>query len=458
MEIPVKYQKCYACPENSYCLGGYFITPLSGYYRKSRNSLKVVPCINSLACIGLPDNTTNYSDPAYINGACSIGSYGPVCYYCNVVYGKYQNNDYCSYCDIIIALVYTRLGITALFIVLNIIISVSNIENYSKKHNNKEIFNNLTKIIINHSQSLMLIIRNSLSLPEFTVFKNFFNIFDYFSFLNIGSFLNECFLNGVYYNPQKIIVYLSIYAAFIPFIVAFLGFFVWLFIALSSKYILKKLYFEEQLKNLHKKIFSKYIIYLLLSAYMFYPLILKSSFTLIDCFKLDPDEVNTYLRESPYIECLGSEHLQYSSFYGLPGVVLWGVGFPIFLLMILRKNKKYIKEIKKTNISQKSLKMETYDLESSGLTKDKNHPRNSFYDNSKKNIANISKVLGIESLNSSQTLHAKPINKNLMIYSFFYCGYRSKFYYWESLIFFRKFLLPISSPHCYTIHDFPQWV
>ena len=434
MKTEIKYQRCSPCPTNSHCLGGSFITPQSGYYRKSFISNNVVACIQAESCLGFVE-TSNFSDPSLINGVCAPGSFGPLCFYCNPIYGKAQSGDPCSYCNNISALVYTRLILTLIFILLNIIISVSTIERYSKKNNEKDLFSIVSKIIINHSQHLMLIIKKSLSLPDFSAFKDFFNSFDYLSFINMGSFMNECFTNSFYYNPKKLIVDLSLYAALIPFMFAILAFGFWLFLAFFFSFVFKSNNFKKQLNNLHRQFFLKYFIYLLLTAYMFYPLILKSSFTLMDCFKLDIHETTTYLRESPEIECWGSEHFSYIALYGFPGLFIWGISFPIFLFIILRKNYAYISKNKKKESTNKSIKS----FEHSPYSHKKSNINPKSQEKSNDSFANFK-----PSLVSNETVHrsAESIpNKNHMILSFFYCGYRSKYYYWECVIFFRKFFL-----------------
>lgn len=196
-----------------------FYNPPFRLFSQKLFSTNVVSCPNLGSCLGYVENK-NASDPSLIHGLCTPGSFGPVCFYCDKAFGKYQNEDVCSHCDIIQALLYARLFITFLFVLVNIIVSVGNIEKFSKKDADNDLFSIVTKIIINHSQHLMLILRNSLALPDFSFLKNFFNSFDYFSFLNIGSFMNECFMNSLYYNPQKASIYISLYSSIIHFVVS----------------------------------------------------------------------------------------------------------------------------------------------------------------------------------------------------------------------------------------------
>lgn len=54
MAIDINRQKCYSCPENGYCPGGYQINPLPGYYRMYNHSESLVACQNLEACLGMP--------------------------------------------------------------------------------------------------------------------------------------------------------------------------------------------------------------------------------------------------------------------------------------------------------------------------------------------------------------------------------------------------------------------
>ena len=243
--------------------------------------------------------------------------------------------------------------------------------------------------------------------------------------------MNECFTNGLYYNPKKLIVDLSLYASLIPFMFAILAFAFWVFLAFLFGFIFKSVNFKKQLIHLRRQFFLKYFIYLLLTAYMFYPLILKSAFTLLDCCKLDINETTTYLRESPDIECWNSEHFSFIALYVLPGLLIWGISFPIFLFFILRRNYENIKKIKNVvNCDQSpSSKQSPYSNK-----KSVKNPK--YSENSNDNLTKF-KAVSKENLPSAESIP----NKNLMILSFFYCGYRSKYYYWECVIFFRKFFL-----------------
>jgi len=461
MKIEIKYQRCLPCPLNSYCLGGSFITPLAGYYRKSFTSTNVVECFAHKSCLGFIE-TTNFTDPSLINGACQPGSFGPVCFYCDPIYGKYNNRDSCSYCDVISELVYVRMFLTIVFILLQIMISVSQIEKYNEKTRDRDIFSIGTKIIINHSQHIMLIVRNSLALPDFSVFKDFFYSFDYISFINIGSFMNECFIHSFFYNPQKFIIYLSLYSTLIPLFFALLAFVIWMIVLFLYRFIKAKS-IKEQFKNWHRTFLFKYLIYLLITAYMFYPLILKSSFTLLDCFKLDLSENITYLRESPEVQCWGSEHLKYVILYALPGIIIWGISFPIVLFVILRKNHKTI--VNNKNLSQSIKNKKIFEQEHSLQLKAvcPNAGSTPLKDSktilSEKNAKSFNEKAQPTKKNEfTLTIEKNKSIKNLNILGYFYCGYRSKLYYWESLIFFRKFFLALILTLDQKIEEESKWI
>lgn len=414
-----KYQRCYQCPQNAYCKGGSNITPHAGFYRKNENSTDVVACINPLACFGYVENA---SGDSLIHGECKTGNYGPLCYYCKVSYGKYQNNDYCNYCNLMMALIYVRMFLSVLFIVLNLIINVANIE---KDANKNDIFNIVFKIIINHGQQIILIIRNSLSLPDFSIFVSLFDVSDFLSFIDIGSFMNQCVIHNYYYNPKQLSFFLSLFSAFIPFIIAIAALLIWLLLGLILVLGLKSTYFKNQLgfDNFPNKIFTKFLLFILLSVYMFYPMILKSSFSLMDCLYIDKNDSISYLRESPEIQCWDSEHYKYIALFSLPGLIIWGIFFPILLFFLLQKTYQKYQTI--TN------------------SPDKKNKQISVVNKKKKLLKNHKNINSL---------------KNSTVLTFFFCGYQSQFYYWESLIFLRKFSLTFVLTLDQTLEQEFKWI
>ena len=59
---------------------------------------------------------------------------------------------------------------------------------------------------------------------------------------------------------------------------------------------------------------------------------------------IDINDKDMILRESTNIHCWGEKHLTYVFAFGLPGLIIWGLGFPLTLFLLLRRNHKIIFE------------------------------------------------------------------------------------------------------------------
>ena len=144
----------------------------------------------------------------------------------------------------------------------------------------------------------------------------------------------------------------------------------------------------------------------MISTYIFYPLIIKSSVSLFNCQQFEINDKKLYLTDSPATQCWDFEHAKEIVFFALPGLILWGLFFPIYFALILRKY---------SNIFQGS----TTTMTLKQPTEKKLSKRDS------------------------------KINKALLasnsMFVFFCNGYQEKSNFWECLIFFRKFFLGLLS-------------
>ena len=122
--------------------------------------------------------------------------------------------------------------------------------------------------------------------------------------------------------------------------------------------------------------------------------------------------------------CWTAGHYKTFAFFCLPGTLLWGVGFPLLLGFWIRKNSHF-------NSSMKQIYK--FSKESMNNSNFKFINQISSIDERRKNLGSP-----LEKLDSDN-----KINNGYGTLSFFYKGYHSKTYYWESLILFRKFFLCI---------------
>ena len=417
MEIEQKYQKCNPCPENSICYGGKYIVPQYGYYRKSNTSINSVSCITQDACLGSPpleliDNYIADFNISLINGICTDGNIDTLCFYCDFNYGRYEKTQHCKKCATLSDLIYFRLcfyfiGIIG-YIILNIIYSIE----YKTNESDNSINGTLIKLLINHNQYIMLIL---ISIPtiDFPAFQSILNSSDYLSFANDDVLSNDCLIQKIYYDKETNTIYKDLINNFLPIIFSLLSFVIWIAMNLFLSIFKKYKHFYRKIPNTIKRALSKLLLFVFISIFIFYPLVLKSCFDLFKCIIIDEFDSYSYLRSSPNMKCWIKPHLFYILCLGLPGLIVWGVCFPLILFVTLRKNVNFIN---KTSTEMSLMTTHPIDFE---INKKKKR--------SLKNIEDIEKEL--ESSNNS------------------------KFYYCECLIFLSKFLLTFLSSLIETISD-----
>ena len=355
MTTELKYQKCYPCPENCFCYGGRYITPLPGYYRKSNLSISAVQCENIDACLGSPlevyDESTISVLSNYSQGLCREGNVDALCYYCEFTYGRYEKTDYCKPCASMGMIVYVRLAFYILIMLIYIILNCHFAENvHLAKKNKYANFSTFFKITVNHSQHITIILMSIGSFPFPNVDK-VFSMSDYLSFSNDHVITNDCLIQQIYYNKETMIIFKEVFNTILPIIFSLASFAFWVFLMYMLHSFNVCLKFQQKIPNSIKAFLNKVLLFVVLCTFIFYSLIVKSCFGLFNCMTLDENDGLTYLRESPNIQCWGADHLSYVFLFGLPALIAWGVVFPIFLFGVLTRNAKIVSFAEKTGLS-----------------------------------------------------------------------------------------------------------
>lgn len=413
-----KYQKCNICPKFSYCAGGDLITPIFGYYRYLNISIAVIPCLQPEACLGSSnfsnldiiecDNVSNClkKKDYETHGECEKGNYGLLCSNCELSYGRYEKNDICMKCSIINQFIVLRLFGYMILVLVTIFINTSSVEKYGKPQKLNDLKDLYSKILINHSQQINILLLSEFQLPSFDMTK-WFMVIDYISFTNDQVLNNECLLQEFSSETEFFYISKIITNTCLPFVLAC--------ICLIFRYIFfcfAKFFFRK-----HKILSSdsKFLLYLIISIFIFYPLVIKSCFEMFDCIQLDPNLKSTFLKIHLTQECWTTSHYKKIASTAIPGISIWGIGFPYFLARMLKKNKKILEFPSMFSITKKK--------------------RQTFTNNLLHNSLERRRTEKLETKNMMDL-----IKKNHEL-SFFIRGYKSKFYYWESLIIVRKFLL-----------------
>ena len=466
MITETKYQKCNDCPENCECFGGSFITPLPGFYRKSNISNNVVPCFNLFACLGYNDSS-RVDENILVHGLCEIGNDGVLCFYCSRNYGKYDRTDYCKECADVGLSVIVRLVFYGILMIFYILLNFHLAEETHKKVDSTSNLGTFFKIIINHSQHMNIIIAGAV-IP-FPSFSSFFNQNDYFSFSNDHVITNDCIVQQVYYDPQTTIIFKEIFNTILPLAFSLLAFVTWIilncFLGFSKR-------FKANLKKIPTNIngfISKSTIFVVLSTFIFYSLIVKSCFGLFDCMLIDLNDAEKYLRESPEIQCWGDAHIKYVIFFGMPGLLTWGMVFPLLLFYVLAKNVKLMNSATNSDFNKNDKSQKDFSLGSKKPLEIKiklNVQLNELSSIKEKSVKKIidkftsnldkSKKLKVFRNETDQKKFIKNYQTSLeysKTFVFFYKDYQVKFFYWECLIFFRKFILTFFSVLSHTMNN-----
>ncbi len=90
------------------------------------------------------------------------------------------------------------------------------------------------------------------------------------------------------------------------------------------------IYFYKKYKHNHVIELKQNIkVTFIIITYLIYPTICNLCFSLFNCYKLDDGK--SYLRRDFSIECMTRDHLRMSLGIGLPYILVWVIGFPVFI-------------------------------------------------------------------------------------------------------------------------------
>lgn len=454
MVLEVKYQRCNSCPNNADCFGGNIIAPYPGFYRKSNMSRNVMACINAGACLG----SINEINVEEINGECKEGNSETLCYYCEFGYGRFDLQGFCQKCASISTQVYARLIVYVLFLIAYILLNCNFAENFNTMHNNdKPNISTFTKFFLNHSQQASVIFLSSVS-PVGALATSLLQALDYLSFSNGTAISNDCLLQNIFFEKESFVIWKEILTLVLPIIFCFLSLSLWSICCYVLSFTKYFYHLAKKLPKTPQEITKKVALFLIISTIIFYPLILKSCFNLFNCIRIDLDENVMFLKNSPNLQCWALTHMYYIAFIGLPGILVWGIFFPVFLIVFLKKNlisqrtTSNQEELERKQITVRGNLEPPKKKENYQISYLKTDNENIMLQTSKKkkftNVVTLKNNKFQQKLSSKSSFGVGHNVSNLLenpnsnqAFMFFCRDYKNKFYYWESLIFFRKFII-----------------
>ena len=361
---------CKKCDPNANCPGGSFIIPKFGYWRFSEKSSIIWECPLSSTCLVGPDSFTDLNSinmSWILQSKCQEGHYGNLCYDCEPGYGKFDNLSVCKKCNYDSTLNNLRFFLLLVLILFYIYFNAKPLY-----FDDAKVYNILLKIVINHLQKISVV--SSSGVIKFLIVdvQSYFNFLNQISVLSEESFSNDCIIqNFIDFGPNSF--FQKTFLVFlIPFLISGSSIFIYVILNYDSKKSLRQLKY-------------KFSLILFIAIFLFYPLITRCSLKFFNCFYLT-DLNAAFLYASPNIQCWQGQHLLFFGLFGVIGLIFWGIGFPIYLLIYLKHKMRAQSIYELSNKSNKKLK--------------------------------------------------EPLTSG---YGFFVKTYHIHYYFWESVIFIQKF-------------------
>ena len=308
---------CQPCPDGGNCIGGSILLPNPYYWRSSNFSSLVYPCPISYACLG----SQNASD---FSGTCLDGYTGIKCTQCMAEYTKSTSGS-CSKCPNKMINSIIIISSVIIFFIVCIIIVNSSISSAFEPATKYSIH---IKILTNYIQLMFLTSQFEMNWPNYL--KVLFSTNQTTANSSDAIFSLDCFIGGkTLENPADSYYAKLMLFALLP-VVIFIGSEIsWIFISL----------FKMDFNYLKRECtLTMIVIYFLV-----YPSIVKAMLSDLTCVNIDL--LGNYLSANYYIECWDDMHTKYTITLVIPCIIVWIVGMPAFLLIILVKRRRKLHRI-----------------------------------------------------------------------------------------------------------------
>lgn len=344
-----KKNSCEVCPPNALCLGYDKLLPLTGYWKFNSKSTIMIECYNSDNC---PDQTANFlsNTESYVY-QCQSGSYGNLCSNCIDGFGK-DTNGICHICTSESTL-YIRFFIFSFLSILFLLYQSYVALNFNEVDIIKR---SMLKILINHNYYLSFL--QGMKVDWIGDIKAFSTYSDLYATSVPKDILNfDCFLSTSFKResiPIAKVVIFSFFPLILFLILLVLRVFFLalsrLFSKLQSKRKLKKKRINDEKKREIPFISEFFLIVgacLLITVYNYYSRLIMNTLQLLKCVELDQNI--SFLLLDPNIQCWDGYHEYLLKTLFLLNFLLWCVGWPLFLFLLLKvKNYKSVRQFMKS--------------------------------------------------------------------------------------------------------------
>ncbi|CDW83118.1 UNKNOWN [Stylonychia lemnae] len=356
---------CKTCPASlAICNGGAELGPQPGFWRNSNVSYSFIKCLNPDACLGMipPENNPQ--------GSCLEGYKGILCADCQVGYSYTDSRFKCAKCP---DFTYNLLRLIAILIVavfIAVFLIRSTLHGAANLKNKTSVFQ---KILLNHIQLIVLTSSFDFDWPQLVL--SYFQANKVVGDAAYQVFSIDCLLSSYdYYNSRekqnlevswntfmniKIFYFKLSMLSLLPLLIVIICSLVW-----------RLIYLNEKRSEI---VFSKIVSSIVILLFLVHPNIVKYVFDVFNCVDIDGE---SRLKNDLALICYSNKHQFWAFGLGLPVLIVWGLGIPLFAFILIETEKKSLESV---------------------ATREK--------------------------------------------YGFLYRGYKSRFYYWEIFITYRKMFL-----------------
>lgn len=325
---------------------------------------------------------------ACIENDCVEGNTGRLCAECIEGWGKEGRESVCLKCDIKGAFL-KMAGMSFILIIYILLIFATTEEKKQRwKNNNDEIrIKGFLKLITAHLQQMIVLMdKNSLLGFQLDTTIDWIEIF---SFTNDNVLSNDCVVKTIFPSNYDRLVLKNLIISIFPIFFAIFCFIFWsIYQTLRKNFIHDKI--RKKLLCFLEITIKRLSILLVISLFLFYTIIIKTNFLIFNCVILDEDVSDSFFIDDLNLPCWSSKHFELVFIFGISSILIWGVLFPFFIYVILKQNLKK----SKTDIN----KLEAEKIEENSIV-------------------------------------------STAIFEFFYKDYHENRFYWEVIIFLRKFLI-----------------
>ncbi|CDW86060.1 UNKNOWN [Stylonychia lemnae] len=301
--------QCSTCPSSkAICNGGSNIGPQKGYWRG------MIP----------PQNNPQ--------GSCLQGYRGILCADCNVGYSRTGTFE-CGKCPQYGQNLFRIIAIILVAIVVIIFMIRSTLNGAANVKNTTSVFQ---KIILNHIQLIVLTASFDFKWPQIVL--DFFKTSQTIGEASNQIFSIDCFFNndqgfdsvqGI--EDQKIGKELGVRIFYIK--LALFGSLP-IFLVLISSSFWFILYNKKNQKSIRV---TKAISTVVILLFLVHPNIVKYVFNLFNCIDIDGEK---RVKNDLQILCYVEEHIIWALGIGLPSLIVWGLGIPLFGFILLLRDHK----------------------------------------------------------------------------------------------------------------------